>query len=280
MREGLLTVALIHDVFHGPSAERRLEQALLAARRDGAELAVLPELPLDAWPAAIRCPDDADAEAPGGRRHRLLSEAASSSGVAVLGGAITRDPTSGRRFNRALLFDAAGRQVAHYDKLHLPSEEGFWESDHYEPGDWPPQRIDALPVPLGLQICSDLNRPQGCQLLGALGAEVVLAPRATPPSSYARWLTVIRANAITSASYVLSVNRPRAERGVELGGPSVAVSPTGEVLAEIEDGCRLVTLERAEVARARQTYPGYLTLRAELYSRAWDAIAGASPEEP
>lgn len=266
-----LTVALIHDVFYGESREQRLADALAAARQAGAELAALPELPLDSWPAATRTPRDEDAEDPGGPRHRIMAQAAKSTGIALLGGAITKD--AGRRFNRGLLFDAAGRWVAGYDKLHLPSEEGFWESDHYEPGDSPPQRIDALGFPLGLQLCSDLNRPDGCQLLGALGAAAIFGPRATPPSSYPRWLTVIRANALTSASYVLSINRPRPECGVEFGGPSVAVAPDGQVLVETTDALSLVTLDRAAVARARADYPGYLPRRPDLFARAWSAVS-------
>ncbi|HKQ60087.1 MAG TPA: carbon-nitrogen hydrolase family protein, partial [Candidatus Polarisedimenticolaceae bacterium] len=192
-------------------------------------------------------------------------------GIGLVGGAIVHDPRVDRRFNRALVFAADGRFVAGYDKLHLPSEEGFWESDHYAPGDAPPQRIDGFGLPLGVQICSDLNRPEGCHLLGALGVEAILAPRATPPGSYERWKTVIRANALTSGCYVLSANRP-AEEGVPLGSPSLAVAPDGTVLAESTDEIRVVELDGTVVAAARREYPGYLAVRAELYARGWATL--------
>ena len=278
MRQRDITLALIHEVFTDSTARARLTNRLAVAREAGAELAVLPELPLDPWPAGTRIPRDEDAEAPGGRRHELFSDAAAASGVAVFGGAIVRDPDSGRRFNRALLFDAGGELVASYDKLHLPSEEGFWESDHYEPGETPPSRIDALGFPLGLQICSDLQRPWGCQLLARLGAGAILAPRATPPASFPRWKTVITANAITTGSYVVSVNRPVPDGGVEIGGPSIAVSPTGELLAESTDPLTTVVLENDAVSAARKDYPGYLDVRAELYARAWTDFVEKSRE--
>jgi predicted amidohydrolase len=267
-----LTVALVHDVFQGPDGPERLTGTLEACRGDGADFAVLPELPLDSWAPATRVVRDEDAEEPGGPRHRGMAEAARRAGIAVLGGAITRDPATGRRLNRALLFDADGGLVGGYDKLHLPSEEGFWESDHYEPGDQPPRRIDALGFALGVQICSDMNRPGGSQLLAAQGVEAILGPRCTPPASYARWRDVIRANAITSAAYFLSTNRPAPEAGVPIGGPSLAVGPDGSVLLETTDRFGLVTLDGDAVARARADYPGYLDFRAGIYASAWAGL--------
>lgn len=273
---GSLKVALIHEVFHGDGGPARLRQRLDSAKQAGAELALLPELPLQPWIPATRQRRDRDAEEPAGPIHHALSAAAAQAGIGIFGGAIVREPGSGRRFNRALLFDAAGHRVAAYDKCHIPLEEGFWEGDHYEPGDEPPARIDAFGMPLGIQICSDIQRPFGAQFLAALGVEAILCPRATPPASYERWRRVIRVNAITAACYVLSINRPEPESGVPIGGPSLAVGPDGALLAEPTDPLTVVTLERARVAEAREDYPGYLDLRANLYARAWSSVGRAT----
>jgi N-carbamoylputrescine amidase len=182
-----------------------------------------------------------------------------------------REPGSGRRFNRALLFDSRGDLVASHDKLHLPSEENFWESDHYEQGDDTARPIEGFGLLLGIQICSDLNRPEGSHLLGALGAEVILSPRATPRASYARWLLVGQANAITSAAYVVSINRPT-EPGLPIGGGSFVVAPDGEVLLESADPVSVIELKHEAVADARRDYPGYLAVRSELYAEAWSKV--------
>jgi N-carbamoylputrescine amidase len=268
-----LAIALVHDVFHDAGGPERLLARLGRARAAGAELAVLPELPLNAWCPATREPRDEDAEGPDGPRQRALASAARAAGIALLGGVIFRDGASGRRFSRALLFDREGRQAHAYDKLHLPSEEGYWEADHYSPGELPPRRIDGFAMPLGIQLCSDLNRPEGCHLLGAQGVEAILAPRATPPGSYDRWRLVIRANAITSCAYVVSANRPAPEGAAAIGGPSLAVTPDGRVLAESTEPVQVVGLDRDGVELARREYPGYLAVRAELYARGWAARA-------
>lgn len=241
----------------------------------GAELVVLPELPLDAWAPAGSAVDDDEAEAPDGPRHQLLASACRAAGIGVVGGAIVSDPATGRRTNRALVLDAAGALVLAYDKLHLPDEPGFRESAHYEPGSSGPAVTSAFGMPIGVQLCSDLNRPEGSHVLGALGAEAIVAPRASELRTYPRWRPVFQAVAITSGAYLVSVNRPVPERGVGLGGPSIAVDPSGQVLLETTSTIGLVTLDRSVVRQARIDYPGCLPIRSDVYAEAWRSVVAA-----
>jgi predicted amidohydrolase len=273
-RDGKLTVALISEVFFEADGVRRLQDRLQEVADRGADLALLPELPLNRWRPSSKNAVEDDAEGEGGARTQAMAGAARQCRIGVVGGIIHRDPETGRRTSRALVFDASGEIVARYEKLHLPEEPGFWETSHYEPGTQPPRRIDAFGLPVGIQICSDTNRPEGSHLLGADGAAAILIPRATEERTYQRWKLVFRANALTSCSYVLSVNRPWPEDGVLIGGPSVAIDPNGNVLAETTDTVALVTLDVAAVRKARKKYPGYLPVRAGLYADAWREIAG------
>lgn len=269
---GRMTVALISEVFWEPDGLGRLDERLDEAARRGADLALLPELPLHPWSPATPEPVDEEAEPMGGPRMMAQADAARRAGIGLVGGIIHRDE-AGRRTSRALIFDAAGELVSTFEKIHLPAEPGFWEVSHYEPGTEVARPIDAFSMPIGVQVCSDNNRPQGTHLLAAMGAEVILVPRATEEATYQRWKVVFRANALTSAAYVLSVNRPYPERGVLLGGPSVAIDPHGFALVETTDRMALVTLESAVVHEARAAYPGYLPIRADLYADAWGEVA-------
>lgn len=269
----LLSVALITDVFHDDPEGDRLRDRLEGAHRLGAELAILPELPLNPWSPAFPEPIEEDAEPLEGPRQERMAAAARAAGLSLLGGAIVRSSSSGRRHNTAILFDASGEITATYRKLHLPDEEGYWETRHYEPGSTPPTVIDAPGLSVGIQICSDIQRPQGALLLAASGAELILAPRCTPAASYPRWRTVMVGIAMTAAVYVISVNRPGPEYGVPIGGPSVAIAPDGEILLETEDPVAVVTLDRRRVTAARQEYPGYLPMRADLYAHGWARAA-------
>ena len=276
--DGRLTVALVSEVFWEPDGIGRLSETLDQCVERGADLAVLPELPLNRWRPATMDPVDEDAEPMDGPRARALGAAARQAGIGLLGGIIHHDAESGRRTSRVLVFDRAGELVATYEKLHLPEEPGFWETSHYEPGTAAPQRIDAFGLPVGVQICSDANRPEGSHQLGAQGVQAILIPRATEERTYQRWKIVFRASALTSCSYVLSVNRPDPEAGVLIGGPSVAVDPNGTVLLETTDRIAVVSLESRVVSAARVAYPGYLPVRARLYADGWRAIAGRDGE--
>ena len=276
--DGRVTIALVSEVFWQPDGAGRLAERLDQCAERGADLALLPELPLNTWRPSTKVPRDEDAEPMDGRHATLQGEAARQAGIGVVGGIIHRDPATGRRTSRVLVFDRSGELAATYEKLHLPEEPGFWETSHYQPGTEAPARIDVFGLPIGIQVCSDTNRPEGSHLLAAQGAEAVLIPRASEEATYRRWNLVFRANALTSCCYVLSVNRPDPEDGVLIGGPSVAVDPSGQVVVETTDTIAIVTLESRVVREARAAYPGYLPVRARLYADAWSEIAARDGE--
>ncbi len=270
---------MISDVFHGPDARERLRDRLLEAREAGAELAVLPEIATLPWAPATKQPEDDHAESPGGPLHVMQSELAAEVGIGLLGSMIVRQD-DGRRFNTCALFDRDGAHLHSYRKIHIPEEPGFWESSHYEADTTPPAPVDAFGLSLGIQICSDVNRPSGSLLLAARGAQCILAPRSTELATWWKWRPVLVANALTSCSYVLTVNRPAPEFGVLIGGPSFAVSPRGEVLAESTDPVVVVEIDSAEVDLARTEYPGYLAVPSELYARGWSDLPSKAAHQP
>jgi len=268
-----IAIALVSDVFFGDGADERLLATLVECRDRGAALVVLPELPLDPWVPAARGAQPGDAEDDQGPRLRRLAAAARDSGTAVLGGAILRGP-AGARFNTAVLVDAEGHRVGHTAKAHVPQEPGFWERDHYRDASAPARPFAWHDVRFGVQICSDINRPVATHALAALGAQVILHPRATEPDTFAKWRLVLQATAMTASVWILSVNRPRPEGGTPLGGPSCVVAPDGEVMLETCERIAIAQVDPDLCTRARADYPGYLPLRTDLYAR---ALAEADP---
>jgi N-carbamoylputrescine amidase len=270
-----LSVALISDVFFSDDGETRLRARLCEARTAGADLAVLPEIPLNRWSPATTEVREEDAEPPFGVRHRTMSAAAQEAAIGLVGGAIVRDPASGRRRNTALVFDARGALIASYAKVHLPDEPGFHEPCHYDPGGTVGEPIRAYGMPIAVQICSDMNRPAASHALAAMGAVALVHPRATESATYEKWKLVLRSTALTTCAYVLSVNRPRPEQGVPIGGPSLVVDPHGEVLVETTDTIAVATIDEGVLAAARKRYPGYLRTAGGLYAEAWAAASNA-----
>lgn len=266
-----MRVALVTDVFFTPDRRERLHSRLSEARHLGADLAVLPEIPLNPWSPATRTPVDDDAEGPEGLRHSILSEAAGELMLWLVGGAIIKDPNSGERHNTALVFNRSGALQYSYEKTHVPDEPGFWEKDHYRPGRWPSAPVAGLEMPFGVQICSDANRPQGAHMLSGAGAQVIVIPRATEAGTWERWKMVLRSTALTTCTYVVTVNRPGPEAGVGIGGPSAVFGPDGDVVLETEEPVAVADLDPARVMESRERYPGYLDVRPALYVDGWSA---------
>lgn len=268
------TVALIRDVFHTPDAGERLRERLREAKSRGAEVALLPEIAMNPWSPATRSRRPDDAEAPGGPRHAMQAGAAKEAGIGLVGAAIVEDKTTKVRRNTALVFNNRGELIHSYAKMHVPEEEGFWETSHYSPGERMAEPFDAFPMRMGVQICSDNSRPEGAHVLAALGAEAILIPRATVGGLYERvWKPIWRANALVGGCYVLSVNRPSPEQGIPLSGASIVVAPDGEVVLESFDPISLFTLERTRVEAARRDYPAYLMIHPRRYAEAWTEVA-------
>jgi len=271
--ETTFTIALISEVFHQDDGETRLRERLTDAKERGAALAILPEIPLNPWSPATTTTRDDDAEPPNGPRFQIQQRAATDVGIALVGGAIVNDPETETRHNTGFVFSATGKLLGQHRKSHIPEEPGFQETSHYEAGDDPPRVVNGLPMPIGVQICSDINRPEGCHLLGAMGAELIVAPRASEEATYWKWRPVFQANAVTSCCYVASVNRPAPEQGVGLGGPSIVVAPNSEIIVQTTETVAIADLSHHAIQQARRAYPGYLPVRGELYARAWREIA-------
>src|ERR671919_1490511 len=90
-QDGKLTVALISEVFWEPDGTARLRDRLAEAAERGADLAILPEIPLNPWSPATKQPRDEDAEPMGGPRATTQAEAAGEAGIGLVGGIIHRD---------------------------------------------------------------------------------------------------------------------------------------------------------------------------------------------
>ena len=68
-------------------------------------------------------------------------------------------------------------------------------------------------------------------------------------------------------------NRKLAEPGTPLGGPAMAISPAGDVVAESDASLVLVDVDPGLVAAARSIYPAYLAIPSTIYAQGWSRIA-------
>jgi predicted amidohydrolase len=182
--------------------------------------------------------------------------------------------------NRSLLFDPEGRIAARYDKIHLfdvdlPDGIVIRESAAYAPGRDAP--IALLPWGnLGLTICYDIRCPALYKSLAVAGADFITVPSAfTRVTGEAHWHVLLRARAIETGAFILAPAQGGLhECGRETFGATLAVSPWGEIIGETgrEPGTLMVSLDRAEVDKARRRIPALRQGRRVALSR-YDEIA-------
>lgn len=75
----------------------------------------------------------------------------------------------GLRYNTGVIFDRGGRIAGIYDKVHPATGEAITSGCEF-----PVYEIDG--VKAGIQICFDLNFPEGCRALAIQGADIIFWP--------------------------------------------------------------------------------------------------------
>jgi nitrilase len=239
-------------------------QLLAEAARQGAALAALPEN------FAFMGRDSADkrtvAEADGaGRIQDFLADAARRHQIWVVGGTVPlRRETDGRVAAACLVFDAGGRRVVRYDKIHLfdvdvpGSEESHRESAHTFPGH-EPCVVDTPVGRLGLAVCYDMRFPELFRSLSLRGAEVFVVPSAfTVPTGRAHWETLLRARAIENLGALIAPAQWGVHsNGRETYGDSMIIDHWGRVLARLPTGtgCVVADIDAAGRSDTRARFP-------------------------
>ena len=239
-------------------------ELLREAKDMGADIACLPEN------FSFIGLKDADklkvAEADGeGPIQDFLRDTARRLGLWILGGTtVIKGDSAARVANSSLLFDAHGKRVARYDKIHLfdvaipGREERYLESTHVMPGR--EAVIADTPVgKLGLSVCYDMRFPELYRDLVARGAEWLAMPAAfTVPTGRAHWETLLRARAIENLCYVVAPAQSGTHTsGRETYGDTLIADYWGQVLSRLAKGSGVITadIDLAKQAETRARFP-------------------------
>ncbi len=262
-----MTVVAAVQMTSAADRDRNLAAAgrLLAEARDrGAVVAVLPEN--FAFMGLAEADKLAIAEPEGdGPIQAFLSRTASELGLWIVGGTIPLQvPGDARVAAASLVYDADGRPVARYDKIHLfdvavpGKDERYRESASVRPGETP-VCVDTPAGRLGLAVCYDVRFPELFRRLLAMGAEWFCLPSAfTAPTGRAHWETLLRARAIENLCHLVAPAQSGFhENGRETYGDSMVVDCWGRVLARLPRGTGVVSadVDLVRQREVRQNFP-------------------------
>lgn len=243
-------------------AERLIAQAVA----EGANLVVLPEnfALMGEKDGALLGIVEEEGKGP---LQNFLAQQAARNKLWLVGGTIPlRAAEAGKVRAACLLFDASGRCVARYDKLHLfdvslpGGDERYCESLTIEPG----QDVVVADTPfgqVGLAVCYDLRFPELFRCLVELGMEVLALPSAfTALTGKAHWEPLVRARAIENLCYVVAAGQGGFHAsGRTTHGDSMIIDPWGVVLARLPRGSGVITAE-LDPKRLRSTRRNFPTI--------------------
>ena len=221
----------------------------------------------------------------GGASERFFGELARTFGVAIIGSLFERGE-GGDHWDTATIHDPGGQLRHHTRKVHIPSGEGYHETDYFGgAGDFPVH--DLGDVKLAAPTCYDQWFPEVARIYALEGAEFITYPTAIGSEPTAgdfdsadAWQTVMRGHAAANGLFIAACNRIGRENAVTFYGSSFICDPLGRVLAR-------ASRDRDEVIHAvlradiRQQYLELFPLlrqrRPQHYGR---LLRGYEPEAP
>jgi predicted amidohydrolase len=223
-------VALIQlDVASSESVPDRITRAfqLVRSAAQGSQIVMLPEL----WHVgAFEIKQlEKHAQAIDGPLMTDLGALAGELGIWLHAGSFAERAADGELFNTSVLFDPNGTIAAIYRKIHLFGFDGG-ETTVLSGGD-ELVVVDTPLGPTGLATCYDLRFPELFRALNEGGATSVLLTSGWPTPRIAHWDVLTRARAIENQVWLVACNEVGQQGPVTLGGHSVIIDPTGEVVA-------------------------------------------------
>lgn len=216
-----------------------------------ADLLVTPELFMTGYriPAAdmLRLAEPAD-----GPFARQVASLAKETGVAILYGFPER--AGDKIYNSVQVFDGAGKSVALYRKLHLPSDD---ERAVFATGDklvtFALKGFRIAPL-----ICYDVEFPEAVRACVDSGADLVIAPTALRKEWTQIAEMMIPVRALESGVFLAYANQAGSEADWDYAGLSCIIGPDGAPLARAGDTPAVILAEldhgAVATARAKLTY--------------------------
>ncbi|HEY7493305.1 MAG TPA: carbon-nitrogen hydrolase [Candidatus Tectomicrobia bacterium] len=181
--------------------------------------------------------------------------------------------------NSAVVFDADGRQLGTYRKMHIPDDPQYYEKFYFTPGDLGYQSYVTRYATIGVLICWDQWFPEAARLTALSGAQILFYPSAIgwhdgePPevarAQHEAWEMVQRSHAITNGVYVATVNRVGREGTVTFWGASFVAAPCGQLVARAPheaEATLLATCDLTSIDTMRQNWPFLRDRRIDTYA--------------
>lgn len=181
-------------------------------------------------------------------------------------------------FNSLAMIDNDGKIVGLYRKSHIPTGECYEEKFYFTPGDTGFQVFSTRIGKIGVGICWDQWFPETARILALKGAELLLFPTAIgsepvlDKDSKSHWQNVMKGHAAANIMPVLASNRVGIEEArnssMKFFGSSFIADQHGDFITEMnreEEGIRVAEFDLNKIAEERYSWGVFRDRRTDLY---------------
>lgn len=256
-----IAIAQIDVAFGQPAKNfQTIATYVKQAATQGADIVAFPEM----WNTGYALTQlDQLADADGAETRSLLSRLAKENHIYIFGGSVSTE-RQGKFYNTTYVFDAQGRLLSDYDKVHLFGL--MHEGDHMMAGS-KASHFSVNGVPATNVICYDIRFPEWLRKLSATGSQLIFVPAEWPTVRIPQWQRLLAARAIENQSFVVAINRVGSDPDNTFGGHSTVLDPLGNEILTLDDQPQLqvATIDLDMIADIRGEIPVFEDRRVDLY---------------
>ena len=197
--------------------------------------------------------------------YKYLPQWAINHKVFIQGGGFPASAGRGKWFNRSVIFNPTGEEVARYDKIHLfditlSEEHTYRESKNVAYGSTQVNIVSLENLGnWGQTICYDVRFPELYRQYQQEGVEVLTLPAAfTDTTGEAHWFPLLRARAIENLSYIIAAAQTGTHgKSRNTFGHACIIDPWGRVVDEAgqEEGIAIAEIDLEQQAEIRSKLP-------------------------
>jgi len=237
---------------------RKMEKIVAKAKKQGADLAVFPELALTGYVIRDQIYDLAET-IPGPSTKTIEGIARKNNMHIVFGMPELSEKAKATVYDTAVLVSPEG-VVGKYRKLHLPTHSVFEEKRYFRPG-YEAVALDTELGKIGLIICYDIFFPEISRLTRLEGAKLIVCISASPSVRRGFFEVLTVARAMENTVFLAYVNLVGVEDGLQFWGGSRLVGPQGKVLAQAKYDKEDIVICEVNYSDMRSVEPFVPTLK-------------------
>jgi predicted amidohydrolase len=246
---------------------RKIEDKVVTARNQGAELVIFPELSVTGY--VLRDQIYEMAETIPGRSTNILGKLAGKTGTHIVFGLPELSgKTQATIYNAAVLVGPQGF-IGKYRKMYLPTHSVFEEKRYFRPG-YQTAVFETELGKIGLLICYDIFFPEVSRLARLEGAQLIVCISASPATRRAFFETLTTARAIENTAFLAYVNLVGIEDGLQFWGGSRLIGPNGTILAKTKydkEDLAIGEVNYSDIKTIETFVPILKDLRPELFDK-------------